>query len=77
MSENHLNFEQSLLKLEEIVQKLEQGDVLLEDALKYYEDGMNYAKLCHDKLKEADAQITRVLEENGALVDFQNIKGDA
>lgn len=76
MSENQLSFEMSLQKLEEIVQKLEQGDVLLEDALKYYETGMNYAKLCHDKLKEADAQITRVLEENGSLVDFQNIKGE-
>ena len=49
---------------------------MLEDALKYYEDGMNYAKICHDKLKEADTQITRVLQENGSMTDFQSIKGE-
>lgn len=76
MSEEALSFEASLLRLEEIVQKLEQGDVLLEDALKFYEDGMNYAKICHDKLKEADVQITRVIQENGSISDFQNAKGE-
>lgn len=76
MSEEALSFEVSLVRLEEIVQKLEQGDVLLEDALKYYEAGMNYAKVCHDKLKEADAQITRVIQENGTVSDFQNVKGE-
>ncbi|HJA40717.1 MAG TPA: exodeoxyribonuclease VII small subunit [Firmicutes bacterium] len=76
MEKHDLSFEASLQKLEEIVQKLEQGEVLLEDALKYYEDGMNYAKICHDKLKEADTQITRVLQENGSMTDFQSIKGE-
>ena len=39
-------FEESMLRLEQIVQKLERGDVPLEDAMKLFEEGTKLVKSC-------------------------------
>ncbi|HTR99693.1 MAG TPA: exodeoxyribonuclease VII small subunit, partial [Bacteroidota bacterium] len=46
-------FEDSLHRLEEIVQRLEQGDVPLEQAMQLYEEGVTLSKTCAEKLKAA------------------------
>jgi exodeoxyribonuclease VII small subunit len=50
-------FETSLEKLEAIVRKLEEGDLSLEDSLKYFEEGMKLARLCETRLTEAQKKI--------------------
>ncbi|WP_419420265.1 exodeoxyribonuclease VII small subunit [Legionella sp. D16C41] len=52
-----IQFEKSLLELDDIVKKLEQGDLTLEDALKYYEKGINLARKCQTDLTQAEQKI--------------------
>ena len=66
-----LSFEESLEKLEEIVKKLEVGDVPLDDAINEFNNAMKLAKACDDKLKHAEEAITKLVKENGDTVDFK------
>ena len=50
-------FEESLGHLEKIVESMEQGELTLEETLKYYEEGMKLAKFCSEKLGEAEKRI--------------------
>lgn len=47
-------FEESLNALEEIVQRLERGDVPLEEALVAFQEGMALSKQCQDTLEKAE-----------------------
>ena len=69
--EKELSFEESLEKLEEIVKKLETGDVPLDDAINEFNEAIKLSKICDDKLKKAEEAITKVVKENGEVVDFQ------
>ena len=66
-----LSFEESLLHLEEIVKKLETGEVPLDDAITEFNKAMVLAKNCDEKLKSAEEAITKLVKENGDVVDFQ------
>ncbi|AIE60676.1 exodeoxyribonuclease VII small subunit [Bacillus methanolicus] len=70
MSENHLTFEEAMEKLESIVERLEEGDVPLEEAISIYKQGMELSKLCHDKLKNVEEQLTQILTEDGQTENF-------
>ncbi|WP_147802866.1 exodeoxyribonuclease VII small subunit [Alkalicoccus halolimnae] len=69
MSEEKTNpsFENSMRELEEIVQKLEQGDVPLEEAIEMFQEGMKLSKDCHERLQKVEKQMTEVLSEDGTL----------
>ena len=69
--EKELSFEESLENLEEIVKKLETGEVPLDDAIEEFNKAMKLAKSCDDKLKSAEEAITKLVKENGDIVDFQ------
>ena len=69
--EKELSFEESLLELEGIVKKLEVGDVPLDDAIEEFNKAMKLAKACDLKLKNAEEAITKLVKENGEVVDFQ------
>ena len=66
-----LNFEESLEKLEEIVKKLETGDVPLDDAIEEFNKAMKLAKSCDEKLKNAEEAITKLVKDSSEVVDFQ------
>lgn len=56
-AEAELSFEQALRQLEERVQKLESGDLPLDDALRLFEEGVALVRQCHERLDAADARI--------------------
>jgi exodeoxyribonuclease VII small subunit len=56
-------FEQALQQLEQIIQKLEKGELPLEDSLALYEDGIRLSRLCHGKLEEAEGKIAQLLKD--------------
>ena len=66
-----LSFEESLQNLETIVKKLESGDVPLDDAIEEFNKAMQLAKTCDEKLKNAEEAITKLVKDNGDIVDFQ------
>jgi len=53
-------FEQSLQQLEEIVVKLEGGDLPLSESLEQYEQGTQHLKVCHEMLSQAERRIELV-----------------
>jgi exodeoxyribonuclease VII small subunit len=62
-------FEAALQRLEEIVQKLERGELPLEESLVLYEEGIRLSRLCHSKLEEAEGKIETLMKDaRGDLV---------
>ena len=66
----NLTFEESLEKLEEIVNKQENGDVPLDDAIEEFKKAMDLVKICNDKLNTAEESIAKIVQENGEIIDF-------
>jgi exodeoxyribonuclease VII small subunit len=59
-------FEDQLARLEEIVDRLEDESVGLEEALGLFENGMDLARRCRARLEEVEQRVTQLLEtENG------------
>ena len=65
-----VTFEEAMDQLETIVERLEEGDVPLEEALTIYKKGMELSKLCHDKLKNVEEQLTEILTADGHKETF-------
>ena len=65
-----LSFEESLEKLEEIVNKLESGDVPLDDAIDEFNNAMQLVKICENKLSAAEESIAKIVKDNGQIKDF-------
>ncbi|WP_409346451.1 exodeoxyribonuclease VII small subunit [Paenibacillus sp. MBLB4367] len=65
--EAKLTFEEAMEKLEEIVLRLENGDVPLEQAIGLFQEGMTLSQLCGQKLEQVERKIEMLVEENGAL----------
>lgn len=71
---SNLNFTQSLKRLEEIVAKLEDPNLDLEEGLKLLEEGVKLHKLCKDKLTEANTKISTILkEDNSDNIDSKDL----
>lgn len=70
----NLNFEESLSELENIVQRLEQGDLSLEESMTLFERGLNLSQNSQVKLKDAEQKIEILLEKDGqqALSPFDS-----
>lgn len=68
--EKELSFEESLQELETIVKRLEVGDVPLDDAIEEFNKAMKLAKSCDEKLKSAEEAITKLVDDNDQLKNF-------
>ena len=62
------NFEANLKKLEGIVDKLESGEIGLEESVTLYEEGMKIKKICDKKLKDIEMQIKKIKIEDNKIV---------
>ncbi len=56
-----MSFEDALAQLEQIVRKLEAGDVPLEDSIRIYERGAALKAHCEKKLKEAELKVEKIV----------------
>ena len=66
-----LNFEVSLQKLEKIIEKLEDGDISLEESVKSFEQGIGLVKECQKQLSQAELKVKKLLD-NGHAVDLDS-----
>ncbi|MFY1068304.1 exodeoxyribonuclease VII small subunit [Enterococcus sp. AD013-P3] len=64
-------FEESLQELEQIVTRLEKGDVPLEEALEAFQKGMALSKQCQETLTNAEETLTKMMQDNGQEADFE------
>ncbi len=56
-------FETSLKKLEEVVRKLEGGNLPLDDSIKAFEEGVRHAAFCAKKLDEAEQKVEMLIKQ--------------
>ncbi len=56
-----MDFEKKLSRLEEIVQKMEGGDLTLDDSLKLFEEGIKLSRDCQGQLTKAEAQVKKLV----------------
>ena len=59
------DFERALDELEKLVQRMEQGDLSLEESLKLYERGTELSKACQKALDAAEKRIRILSEQDG------------
>ncbi|MGI8891142.1 MAG: exodeoxyribonuclease VII small subunit [Chthoniobacterales bacterium] len=59
------NFEQAMQRLEAIVEKMESGELPLEDLIARYEEGMKLVKVCQERLASAEQRI-EIITRNSA-----------
>ena len=63
-----MKFEDALKKLEAIVNKLEKGDIPLEEALKSFEEGIKLSRICTKILEDAEKRVEVLTkDEDGRL----------
>lgn len=58
------SFEKKLTTLESLIEKLEQGDLPLEQALKQFEQGVQLARQCQEELKGAEQKVQILLQKS-------------
>jgi exodeoxyribonuclease VII small subunit len=62
-----MSFEESLAELENIVEKLENGQLSLDESLILFDTGIRLVKECDTKLRNAQQQVEKLIEENNCL----------
>jgi exodeoxyribonuclease VII small subunit len=70
--EPKLDFETAMRDLEELVERLEQGDLPLEESLAAFERGVTLTRICQTALKEAEQKVEILLKKSGepSVQDF-------
>jgi len=54
---DEIKFEEALTRLEEIVEKLEDGDLPLDESLSAFEEGIRLSRICAKLLNEAERKV--------------------
>ena len=74
-----LDYEASITELESLVERLEQGDLSLEESLKLYESGVLLTRDCQEALSQAEQKVQLLLQQSDQanLVDFEGNSPDS
>jgi exodeoxyribonuclease VII small subunit len=64
-----VDFEQSLTDLQTLVERLENGELSLEDSLTAFEQGIRLTRECQGALAQAEQKVQLLLERDGELVE--------
>ena len=70
-----LSFEDSYARLEEVIQKLEAGNLSLEESIALYEEGMQLAEHCGRKLDDAQLRVTKLLSDVAEELERDSLSG--
>ena len=69
-------FETALAELEQLVEKMERGDVSLEESLRMFERGVELARHCQTALRDAETKIEVLMERDGQQVLDDLVDGE-
>jgi len=73
---SEMTFEQAMSELEQVVGKLERGDVALDQSISLYERGAALKKRCENKLKEAEEKVAAItLDADGQATGTTPVEG--
>jgi exodeoxyribonuclease VII small subunit len=70
------SFEDSLKKLETIVEQLEKGDLSLEDSIKLFEQGVGLSAACKKELDEAEGKVEILIKQRDGSLKTQPFPPD-
>jgi len=70
------SFEDALKRLEEIVQRMESGDLALEDSLGLFEEGVRLTRVCSQRLDEAEKKIELLTRDERGGVKAETVDPD-
>lgn len=65
----NMTFEQALERLEEIVQKLESGNVSLDESIEIYQEGIMLSKQCSGMLQEAEGRVMAIVNKEQDIIE--------
>ncbi len=68
ITRDKIKFETALERLEEIIRKLESGNIDLDDSLKLYEEGIGLVRFANDKLKAAQQKVELLTKDREGRV---------
>lgn len=68
-----LSFEDSYSRLEQVIEKLEGGELSLDESVALFEEGMRLAQHCGQKLDDAELKVSQLLS---AVADHEATQGD-
>lgn len=74
-SKKATNFEHALKELEGLVERMEEGDLSLEESLKTYERGIVLSRTCQKALDDAEQRI-KILTERDGKAELQAFESD-
>ena len=60
-------FEEALKELEEIVERMDSGQLSLEDSLQQFERGVELSRICQTSLKSAEQKVEQLVKKHGEL----------
>ncbi|AUS96170.1 exodeoxyribonuclease VII small subunit [Clostridium thermosuccinogenes] len=70
MSKKEKKFEEAIKELEEIVEKLEKGDLSLDESIEFFQKGIELSKYCSKRLDEIERKISLLVEdEKGRIIE--------
>ena len=61
-----LSYEQAVARLKEVVEKLEQGSLDLEESLRLFEEGIVLSRTCDEKLRVVEARVQVLVEKSNS-----------
>ncbi|MGP8259196.1 MAG: exodeoxyribonuclease VII small subunit [Acidobacteriaceae bacterium] len=70
------NFEEHLTQLETVVEKLERGDLTLDESVRLFEDGMKLTSACKQELEQAEGRIQVLVEGKGGKMQPTDLELD-
>lgn len=70
------DFERALRELETLVERMEKGEISVEDSLKDFERGIELTRACQKALKEAELKV-QILMEKDSRTELQPFDGEA
>ncbi|MBO4902323.1 MAG: exodeoxyribonuclease VII small subunit [Lachnospiraceae bacterium] len=75
MAKKELTLNEAFTSVEEIMEKLRDDEISLEDSFKLYKEGMDMLKVCSEKIDKVEKQV-KMLDEDGEVSDFQTGTGE-
>lgn len=69
-------FEDSLKKLEGIVEQMEKGELTLEDSLKLFEEGVGLSASCKEQLDAAEGRVQQLIKQRDGSLKVENFPAE-
>ncbi len=69
-------FEEHLTQLETVVERLERGDLTLEESVRLFEEGMKLSQACKEELEQAEGRIQVLVEGKGGSMQAVDMERD-